>query len=89
MKKSVSRRGSGGKQLKVTIVSSGGAIECARVTGDFFTHPEGLIEILEERLVGVKAEGIPGVVRGVLGGDAIIIGFNPEELILMMEDCLS
>lgn len=89
MERSVSRKCSGGKLVKVSITSQDGAIMVARITGDFFTHPEGVIERLEGRLVGIRGALVSGVVLEELGSGTLTIGFNPRELILMIEECLS
>lgn len=88
MGRSIARRCSGGKLVKVSIEAEGGIIRAARITGDFFTHPEGTIEALEGRLVGARADQVAGVVREVLGSGQLTIGFNPEELIILLEECL-
>lgn len=87
MERSITRRCSGGKLVKVTVRAVGGTIEGVRITGDFFTHPEGIIETLEGRLVGSMAGQVAEAVWKGLGEGTLIIGFNPEELILMIEEC--
>jgi len=42
----------GGKLIRVQLVKKGNKIEKLRITGDFFLHPEELIEDLEKALVG-------------------------------------
>ena len=42
----------GGKLIRVQLVKKGSRIEKLRITGDFFLHPEELIEDLEKALVG-------------------------------------
>jgi hypothetical protein len=88
MEESITKRCSGGKLVKVIVMSSGGAIEEIRITGDFFTHPEGVIEALERKLVGMKRGQIGKGVKEGLGESTLVIGFNPEELIIMIEECL-
>ena len=41
----------GGKLIRVQLVKKGSRIEHLRITGDFFLHPEELIEDLEKALV--------------------------------------
>jgi len=86
--RSIIRRCSGGKLVKVTVKAVGGTIEGVCITGDFFIHPEGRIEILEGRLAGIMAGQVEEAVLKGLGEDTLIIGFNPEELIIMIEECL-
>jgi hypothetical protein len=85
---SITKRCRGGKLVKVSLRTSGGAIEEIRITGDFFTHPEGAIEALEGGLVGLRRPQIGRAVREMLGSVALVIGFNPEELIVMIEECM-
>ena len=42
----------GGKLIRVQLDKKGSRIEKLRITGDFFLHPEELIEDLEKALVG-------------------------------------
>lgn len=46
----------GGKMVKVTLTQSDGKIEWLRITGDFFLHPEDLIEEMERVLIGLPIE---------------------------------
>lgn len=88
MERSMTRRCSGGKLVKVTVRASGGVIEAVRITGDFFAHPEGAIEAMEEGLVGATLDQVRSAVEAGLLAGTITIGFNPEELISMIEECL-
>ncbi len=74
--------------VKVALQAYDGAIEQISITGDFFSHPEGAIDSVEERLRGAMGGQVASRVREVLGEGTITIGFNPEELILMIEECL-
>jgi len=42
----------GGKLIKVQLSRKGNLIEAIKITGDFFLHPEELIEDLELKLAG-------------------------------------
>jgi lipoate-protein ligase A len=77
----------GGKLVKVAVGTTNGTIENVRITGDFFTHPEGVIEELERKLVGLKRIEVGDAVMKELGTGTLVIGFNPEELIAMIEEC--
>ncbi len=46
----------GGKMIKVQLTERDGRIEEIKITGDFFLHPEELIEDLEEMLVDQPLE---------------------------------
>jgi hypothetical protein len=43
----------GGKMIKVKLCSKCGKIEKINIMGDFFLHPEELIEDLEKILIGI------------------------------------
>ena len=43
----------GGKMIKVKLCSKFGKIEKINIMGDFFLHPEELIEDLERALIGI------------------------------------
>ncbi len=40
--------------VKVAVRSTNDKIDDVRITGDFFSHPEGVIEELERKLVGLR-----------------------------------
>ena len=42
--------------IKVALTQSDGKIEWLRITGDFFLHPEDLIEEMERVLIGLPVE---------------------------------
>ena len=42
----------GGKLIKVQLRKKDGKIDFVKITGDFFMHPEELIEDLEKTLIG-------------------------------------
>jgi len=46
----------GGKLIKIFASIKNDVIEEIKITGDFFLHPEESIEILEEKLKGVKID---------------------------------
>lgn len=83
----MTKRCQGGKMVKVAVRSTNGKIDDVRITGDFFSHPEGVIEELERKLVGLKRIEVGDAVRGGLGTGTLVIGFNPQELISMIEEC--
>lgn len=53
-KYSASEKVEGGKLVAVEVLVSDGVITNAKITGDFFLHPEESITALEGALVGVK-----------------------------------
>ncbi|MBS7624996.1 hypothetical protein KEJ29_05410 [Candidatus Bathyarchaeota archaeon] len=72
----------GGKLIKVQVSKRGEKIDFVRITGDFFMHPEELIEDLEKALVGcpldekVIAEAIRCFVRDK---GVVLLGVSPED----------
>ncbi len=76
----------GGKLVCIELFGDEGRVARARITGDFFLHPEERITGLEESLVGLPLDAPEGVVaarlRSALGG-AQMIGVAPEDLARM------
>jgi lipoate-protein ligase A len=70
----------GGKLLKVAVEYDGGRIINARITGDFFMHPEDAVEKLEGSLRGVEVGDVDGVVGESLEG-VVLYGVNVESIV--------
>ena len=72
----------GGKLVKVQLQKRGNAIGKIKITGDFFLHPEELIEEMERRLEGRLldevdlAEHINALVEK---NEAVMLGASPED----------
>jgi len=73
----------GGKLIKVQLEERDGRIEKVRIMGDFFLHPEDLIEEIERNLVGKALE------EGVLASSiealieergATLLGASPRDI---------
>jgi lipoate-protein ligase A len=78
----------GGKLLKVSVWSTGGTIKKVKISGDFFIHPEEIIENLEGRLSGQPVALARETVSEELTKKGVkAIGFNLEDLISMIERC--
>ena len=72
----------GGKMIKVQLSSKLGKIEKIKIMGDFFLHPEELIEDLERALIGLPLdeEKIGDFIRAFLEKKkATLIGAKPED----------
>ena len=73
----------GGKLIKVQLIEREGVIEDVRIMGDFFLHPEEVIEEVESSLIGqpldegVLAELIESLLRE---RDATLLGATPKDL---------
>ena len=72
----------GGKLVAIEVWASGGAVSRAKITGDFFLHPEEAIERAEDSLVGIPLPAqeteVAGRLRAALG-DAQLLGASPED----------
>ena len=72
----------GGKMIKISLGESGGKIREVKITGDFFLHPEELIEELEETLVGkpLNEQDLAKAIRSLLKDrDATLLGASPQD----------
>jgi len=72
-----------GKLIKVWVVEHHGRIEKIKITGDFFLHPETLIDEMEAALVNKPLN--EGVIAGTIERlmkerDATLIGASPEDI---------
>jgi lipoate-protein ligase A len=72
----------GGKMIKVQLSSKVGKIEKIKIMGDFFLHPEELIEEMEEMLIGSSLEesNLANSIRILLEKrKATLLGVSPED----------
>ena len=72
----------GGKLIKVKIETKDGIIQKITLLGDFFLHPEYVLEEIEESLLGVQIseESITRKLRSVLEArQATLIGANATD----------
>ncbi len=72
----------GGKLIKVRIESKDDFIQAITLLGDFFLHPEDILEELEESLLGVQLteDSIVEKLQTVLKNNkAILIGANATD----------
>jgi len=76
-----------GKLVKVKIVLEGGLIKDAKITGDFFAHPEEGIEIIEKELIGKDLCNARQAIESAIGG-ITLIGLRLEDLVAMVQECL-
>jgi len=75
----------GGKLLKVAVEHEGGRIVEAKVTGDFFMHPEDAVERLEGRLAGVEMSEVEGAVKEALVG-VVLYGVDVEAIVKALRE---
>jgi len=72
----------GGKLIKIQLRERADKIQEIKITGDFFLHPEELIEELEERLVGkpLKEQDLVESIRSLMQErGATLLGASPED----------
>jgi lipoate-protein ligase A len=72
----------GGKLIKVQLREKEGKIQEIKITGDFFLHPEELIEKLEKALIGkpLKERDLTESIRSLIQEEeATLLGATPED----------
>jgi len=72
----------GGKLIKIQLRERGDKIQEIKITGDFFLHPEELIEELEKALVGkpLKEQDLAESIRSLMRErGATLLGASPED----------
>jgi len=73
----------GGKLVEAEVEASDGRITRVRITGDFFAHPEDVVEEVEKRLVGSRLdweEVVGRVSSAVADLNAILVGVSVTDL---------
>lgn len=74
----------GGKLIRIKLDKEGNKIEGVKITGDFFLHPEEVIEELERSLKGqpLREPDLRISVRSTLENmKATMLGASPEDLV--------
>jgi len=87
----------GGKLICIEVVPKDGKVAKARITGDFFLHPEDTIDSLERSLEGVDLERarLPGGESEMAArlktalGSSQLIGASPEDLARLFRKAVS
>ena len=73
----------GGKLVEAEVEASGGRITRVRITGDFFAHPEEVVEEVERRLAGAPANWgeVLSRIRSTLEKmNAVLVGVSAEDI---------
>ncbi|MBS7655085.1 hypothetical protein KEJ50_01060 [Candidatus Bathyarchaeota archaeon] len=81
----------GGKLIKVLTSIKNDVIEEIKITGDFFLHPEESIEILEQKLKGMKIEE-ESLIKNIINEffkSKTLIGASSEDFFLAVKGALS
>ncbi len=82
-----------GKLIKVE-VEFDGTIRRIKITGDFFLHPEDILEQIEKSMIGmdkeVSEEAIASKIRDITEShQAQMIGFSEESLAQVIKEALA
>ena len=76
----------GGKLLKVKVVEEDGVIKEARISGDFFVHPEEAVEEIEGCLKNVNMNRVREVLKDFERERTIrTVGFSLEDIAEIIE----
>ncbi|MCZ7394089.1 MAG: hypothetical protein ABOK23_12410 [Candidatus Methanoperedens sp.] len=87
-----SRKVKEGKLVKVELEYDN-AITKLKITGDFFLHPEDILEKIEESMLGMKKDDVmetfaSKIQKIVSAHDAQMIGISAESLALVIKEAL-
>lgn len=82
------RKVEGGKLLRCRMRVSEGVILELQITGDFFMHPEEMLENLESALRGARLEQgeLEGIVAEFYGSGVQVIGAEVEDFVRLLMD---
>ncbi len=76
----------GEKLLRVRLDINGGTVSAARISGDFFIHPEEAVAMLEDALkgpCGTRAAVLARLEKAVISGNIELVGLS----IVSIADC--
>jgi len=81
-----------GKVVKVE-VDCDELIRNVRITGDFFLHPEDILEEIEKSMVGLERNAdeetiTSNILKVIADRDVQMIGISPESIALLMREAL-
>ncbi|MCZ7373111.1 MAG: hypothetical protein O8C60_05555 [Candidatus Methanoperedens sp.] len=81
-----------GKVLKVE-VDCDEVIRNVRITGDFFLHPEDILEEIEKSIIGLERNAdletiISNIQRTLSSRDVQMIGISPESIARLVKEAL-
>ncbi|MBC7112444.1 MAG: hypothetical protein H5T34_00230 [Candidatus Methanomethyliales bacterium] len=76
----------GGKLLKVLVIEEGGVIKEAKISGDFFVHPEEAIDEIEACLKGADMSRVREVLRDFAKRRTVrTVGFTLDDITEVIE----
>jgi len=81
-----------GKVVKIEF-DCNDVIRNIRITGDFFLHPENMLEEIEKSIVGLDRNAdentiISNIQKGIAVSDAQMIGISPESIARLIKEAL-
>ncbi len=81
-----------GKVVKVE-VDCDELIKNVRITGDFFLHPEDILEEIEKSMVGLERNAdeetiTSNILKVIADRDVQMIGISPESIALLIREAL-
>ncbi len=81
-----------GKLVKVE-VECDGFIKKIKITGDFFLHPEDVLEMIERSVLGLRKDAGTEEIASRIherakANDAQMMGISPESLALVIREAL-
>jgi lipoate-protein ligase A len=81
-----------GKVVKVE-VDCDELIRNVRITGDFFLHPEDILEEIEKSMVGLERNAdeetiTSNILKVIADRDVQMIGISPESIALLIREAL-
>jgi lipoate---protein ligase len=90
MKKTITEKVPGGKLVRVK-VDFGEKINSLQITGDFFLHPEDMIEEIEKGLVGCSVgDELQEKIQQVISQHNIeLIGFSAEDIARLVKKAVN
>ena len=82
-----------GKVIKVEL-DCDELIRNVRITGDFFLHPEDILEEIEKSIVGLERNAdvwtiISSIQRALQSRDVQMIGISPESIAQLVKEALA
>ncbi len=81
-----------GKVVKIEL-DCDDVIRNVRITGDFFLHPEDMLDEIEKSIVGLDRNAdentiISNIQKGIGGSDVQMIGISPESIAILVREAL-
>ena len=89
-----SEKEKGGKLVQVRVEVDEDEVKNVRITGDFFLHPEEVLEEIEECLVGIgvfeeEETILERLKRIIKERKAILVGFSVEGIVRIFKEAVS